>query len=350
MKKRIITWGILTIVILLVVVVLINNKSTLEGRILKDDINAYHVTAERVIFADSYHELNFNATTEAVKDIELLSETQGRVIALHRRTGDKVSVGAIIVKTDDDLAKANYTLAQAAYEKAKMDFQRIENLYKEKNVSLDNLENARLKLKSAEAELITAKKYYDNTSITSPITGIVETNYVEIGSTVSHGTPIANIVDISRLKIIFEAAAEDIVKIHTGETLTVTSSLFPQKTFRGKIVSVGTKANPARNYTVEAEIDNKENLLRAGMYVDVNININGNEKIMVVPKAALIGSIKDPSVYVIENYKAVIKSIQVGVMFGDMIQVVSGLQERDFVITSGQNNIEEGFSVIVKSN
>lgn len=350
MKKRIITWGILTITIMLVAVVLINNKSTLEGRILKDDINAYHVTAERVIFADSYHELNFNATTEAVKDIELLSESQGRVITVHRRTGDEVSVGAIIVKTDDDLAKANYTLAQSAYEKAKMDFQRIENLYKEKNVSLDNLENARLKLKSAEAELITAKKYYDNTSITSPITGIVEANYVEIGSTVSHGTPIANIVDIFRLKIIFEAAAEDIVKIHTGETVTVTSSLFPQKTFRGKITSAASKANAARNYTVEAEIDNKDGLLRAGMFVEVNININGKEKIMVVPKSALIGSIKDPSVYVIENYKAVIKSIQVGVMFGDMIQVVSGLQERDFVITSGQNNIEEGFNVIVKSN
>lgn len=350
MKTKIISWGITTLIIVSIVFILIGNKSELEGRIIKDEVNTFPVEIAEVKKIEPVYTLKYTAVTEAVNDIELVSETQGSVITIHSRTGDIVNKGSIIAKVDDDLARANYQLAQAAYDKAKLDFKRIETLYEENNVSLDNLENTRLRLKSSEAELITAKKYFDNTSIASPISGVVEKRYVNIGSTLAPGSQVANIVDISRLKILFDAAVEDIIKIKEGEKVKITSALYPQKVFVGEITSVGIKANGARTYSVEAEINNNNKILKAGMYVNVELNIKSNEAINVIPRTALVGSIKDPRVYVLENNKAVIKAVKAGEMISNMIHVTAGLTEGETVIISGQNNIEDGDNVIVNSN
>lgn len=350
MKKKIITWGILTLAFLTIVFVLIGNKAELEGKIINDEVNVYPVEATKVKVAKPVYDLKYIAVTEAVSDIELLSETEGRVGIINCDTGDKVKAGNLIAKVDDDLARANYKLAKAVYDKAKLDFKRIEKLYEEKNVSLDNLENTRLKLISSEANLTTAKKYFENTSITSPINGVIEKRYVKVGSTLVSGAHVANIVDISRLKVLFDAAAEDIIKIKEENKVKVTSSLFPQKVFVGKITSIGIKANGARNFSVEAEIENMNKLLKAGLYVDVEMNIASEEAIILIPRSALIGSIKNPKVYVIENSKALKKNIKAGEMINNMIHVTSGLVEGEIVITSGQNNIEDGVNVIVKSN
>jgi membrane fusion protein, multidrug efflux system len=348
MKKKISYLVTILIAVILIVTILVNNKSKLEAGIFKEKNGIHSVAVEPVKFEKLNSNLHYTGVTEAINDIELLSETAGKVEKVFVENGSRVTSNSVIVQIDDQILQANYKLAEAALEKAKLDFSRFEKLLKEGNLSASDLENSRIALKNAEAQYILAKKYLSNTSIQSPINGTVVTRYVNTGSTVAPGTPIANIVNISKLKIKISIPEKDYIKIKPGETALVSCDLYPGKNFEAKVNSVSVKADESHNYSVEMTADNSGNLLSAGMYVHAEFKITTQNTVLSVSRSALLGSIKNPEVFVVSNGKAVKRTITLEGEAGGRLIVQTGLQPGEQIITEGQNNIQEGSGVIIK--
>ncbi|MGD8782157.1 MAG: efflux RND transporter periplasmic adaptor subunit [Ignavibacteria bacterium] len=342
-------WIGIAIAAALIVFILVNNKSKLEAGIMKEKNGIHSVTVESVKPEELISKLDYIGITEAVNDIELISETDGKVEKVFVENGSRVTGNSIIVKVDDQILQANYKLAEAALEKAKLDLSRFEALMKEGNLSASDLENSRISLKNAEAQYVIAKKYLSNASIQSPINGIIVNRYVNIGSTVAPGTPIANIVDISRLKIKTGIPEKDITKIKIGQTASVTCNLYPGKTLEAKVKSISVKADESHNYSVELIIDNPKNILSAGMYVDVKFEYTTQGSVLNIPRVSLTGSIKNPKVYVVQNNKAIQRDILIGDEAGDRLIVLKGISEGEQIITEGQNNLQDGSDVIIKN-
>jgi membrane fusion protein (multidrug efflux system) len=334
---------------LLIVLILAYNKSKLEAGIVKEQNGTHSVTVEEVKLEKVQSKLGYVGMTEAQNDVELISETAGKVEKIFVENGSRVSTNSTIAKVDDQILQANYRLAEASLDKAKLDLSRFESLVKEGNISTSDLENSRIAHKNAEAQFVLAKKYLSNATIQSPINGIVVNRYVNIGSTVVPGTAVANIVDISKLKIKINIPERDIAKIRVSQTAFVTCTLYPDKELQAKVKSISVKADESHNYSVELIIDNFNNTLSAGMYVDASFSFSTSQQVLSIPRISLTGGIKNSKVFVIKNNNALQRNLLIGDEIGDRLIVLEGISEGEQVVTEGQNILQDGSTVIIKN-
>ncbi len=282
-------------------------------------------------------------TVSAAEELMVISETQGKVKMIHKNVGDRVQKNEVIVEVDDETISANALVAEANFEQQTKDIERLQRLEKGNAIPKHDLEQARIGLKKAEAELITVQKALRDTKIKAPISGIINKRLVENGQFISGGMPICEIVNTSKLKIWVKVPEKDIFKLEKGLVVSVTIPAFPGKTFTGKVNSIGEKADNAMKFDAEVIMDNNDGAqhLKAGLFSEVQIPVEASEKILI-EKNAITGSMKNPSVFVVEGDKAVKKEIIINESDEKFVEVVSGLQINDRVVVSGQLNLNDG--------
>ncbi len=288
-------------------------------------------------------QISATGIVSATEELTVLSETQGKVKKICKNVGDPVLKDQVIVEVDDETISANVLVAEANYEQQKKDIERMERLEQGSAIAKHDLEKARIGLKKAEADLITARKALRDTKIKAPISGIVNKRMVENGQFVAGGMPICEIVNTSKLKIWIKIPEKDIFKLKKGQPVNVNIPAFPGKTFSGKINSIGEKADNSMKFDAEVVMDNHdgEQHLKAGLFTEVSIPVEAAQTILV-EKTAIVGSMKNPSVFVVEGDKAVKKDIVTNESDDKFIEVVSGLKKEDRVVVSGQLNLHDG--------
>jgi len=279
----------------------------------------------------------------ATEELVVLSETQGKVKRVYKNVGDHVRKDEVIVEVDDEIIAANVLVAEANFEQQKKDIERMERLEQGSAIAKHDLEKARIGLKKAEADLITARKALRDTKIKAPISGVINKRMVENGQFVAGGMPVCEIVNTSKLKIWIKIPEKDIFKLTKGQPVTVEIPAFPGKIFSGKINSIGEKADQAMKFDAEVVMDNQEGAqrLKAGLFTEVHIPVDAAQTILI-ERTAIVGSMKDPAVFVVEGEKAVKKQIVTNESDERFIEVVSGLKNEDRVVVSGQLNLHDG--------
>lgn len=288
-------------------------------------------------------QITATGTISATEELTVVSETQGKVKKIHKNVGDHVQKNEVIIEIDDETIAANVLVAEANYEQQKKDIERMERLVQGNAISKHDLEQARIGLKKAEADQITSRKALRDTKIKAPISGIINKRLVENGQFVAGGMPICEIVNTSKLKIWVKIPEKDIFKLQKGQSVNVTIQALPGKTFSGKINSIGEKADSNMKFDAEVVMDNQEGAqhLKAGLFTEVSIPVKATEAILI-DKTAIVGSMKSPSVFIVEGDKAVKKDIVINESDDKHIEVVSGLKPGEQVIISGQLNLHDG--------
>jgi len=345
--------GISIAVLAGIVAVLLNNKAKSDAKAAKSQETEKAVSVSVVTVGKTTlsRTLSLIGTITANNDVAIVSETSGRVVAIGAKVGDYKPAGSVIAQVDDELKLANFKSAEVAYEKAKKDLERYEALLKEGGISDAQVESARLNFKSAEAQYIVARRQLQDTRITTPISGIVTERRVDIGSVVSNGMVVANVVDIAKLKVKVNVAEKDVFKLKVGEEVEVTTDVYPNVKFKGVIASISAKGDEAHTYPVEITLNNsKEYPLKAGMFGRVHFTSLGERQTLAIPREALLGSVRSARVFVAENGVARLRPITVGQEVGKMLEVLEGLQEGELVIVSGQNNLRDGYAINVINN
>ncbi len=339
---------ILALVLGAMVFVLLRNKARNQASIAAriDVVPTVTVTPARRGQIDE--NLSLVGNVAANRDVMVVSETVGRVTAVRAEVGDNVSSGTMLVQVDDELKLAAFKTAEVNYEKAQKDLRRYEALYKSNTVTDTEIESARLACKAAEAQFISARRQFQDTRITAPIAGVVTSRLVEQGSMVQPGMPIANVVDIATLKVTLHVAESDVFKLKPGQAVTASTDIYPGVAFAGVIRTVSDKADDSHTYRVEIGMDNSAaHPLKAGMFVRVTFPAVSKRNALIIPRACLVGSRRDPQVYVVEAGKARLRAITVGAEIGLEVEVLSGLGEGESVVSNGQNNISDNSAVTV---
>ncbi len=306
------------------------------------------VTAAKKNIMDSFSQVG---TIVANNDVTVLSETSGRVVKVDVEVGDYKKAGSVLVEVDSELREAAYKAAAVTYEKAKKDLDRYEELYKEKSISDSQIEQARWACQSAESQYIVAKRQLNDTKITTPISGVVTARYVNIGTMVMgapQSTAIANVVDISRLKVKINVAEKDVFRLKVGEKVNVATDVFPSEVFTGSIFSISSQGDEGHTYPVEVILNNPNRQLKSGMFGRVTFTPKSSGNVIVIPREAIVGSIKNATVYVIVNNAAKLRPVVVGKEVGTDIEILSGLQEGEQVVVNGQNNLSDNAPVIIR--
>ena len=341
-----------TIIVFLAIIigVLEYNKSKAEQAIVKQTFvqNAIPVTIAEAEITDLSNSLTLVGTIMAGSDVNIVAEAGGRILQLHANPGQYKSAGSVIAELDSELRRASVMNAQAAYEKAKMDYDRMEKMFKEGVVNAMQMDQARYGFQAAEAQLIMSKRQLRDTKVTTPISGIINARMVDQGATVAINAVIANIVDISTLKVKVNVSEKDAFALKNGDKVIVTTDVYLGVEFSGQVASIAPKADEAHTYPIEIRMSNsKQYPLKAGMFGKVSFTSIEKSDALIIPRSALIGSIKNPKVFVIKDGKAELRDVQTGADAGIKLEIISGLQAGESIVTNGQNNLRPGSKVTI---
>jgi len=348
MKKKTTYYIIAFIVLAAVTVLLLRNRAKLAAGSSGIKLSAFPVTVTTAQLMPLSDELTYTGTITANNDVAIVAETSGRVTALRARVGDVKQAGAVLIEVDSELAAANCTAAEMAYEKAKRDLERNENLLKNNSIAQSQYEAVRLNYRAAEAQYIAARRALQNTKITTPISGTVTSCAVDTGAMVQRDKIVANVVDIATLKVKINIPEEDVFKLVVGDTALVTTDVYPGVTFNGIIYTIGAKADEAHTYPVEVTLANDDNNpLKANMFGRVTFTSLSSTAVLVLPRATLIGSVIHPQVFVVNGTTARLRNITIGECAGLNIEVRDGLTLQDTVVVNGQYNLRDGAEVMI---
>ncbi len=344
--RRVKAIGIGVLVLGTIVTILLYNKTQMQAKSKTTVITSYPVSVANVTKSQLSETLSLVGTIAANSDVAIVSETQGRVVAINANVGDFKSSGAMLVQIDDELKKAEFIKAEVNYERAKKDAERFKSLREERAATEWQKENAWQAFKVAEAQYVRSRKEYRDTKISTPIAGIVTSRPVDVGTMVQPGMVVANVVDISKLKVRLNVAEQDAFKLKAGDPVEITTDVYPGVKFAGRIASISAKADESHTYPVEITLPNsKDHPLRAGMFGRVNFVSMTRTETLAIPREALVGSVKNPQVFVIENGMAKRRDLVVGDLIGSKIAVLQGLREGETVVVSGQNNLKDSVTV-----
>lgn len=208
--------------------------------------------------------------------------------------------------------------------------------------------NNRAKINQAKAKVDTAKVMQGYTTITSPLTGIVQERNVDPGVVVQPTMGIVKIGNYDRVRLQANVAQSDAVNINPGATVvaTVPGSNIPP--IKGKITSIFPQANSqTRTVTVEAVIDNPDGQLLSGKFLEMKIVTARKPNAINVPQAAVVEFQDQPSVWVVEGDTVIAQPVTLGMSTGDRVEVIGGLESGQAVVTSGQNRLVENAPVAV---
>ncbi|HBE80609.1 MAG TPA: hypothetical protein DDW65_22915 [Firmicutes bacterium] len=347
MKKIIVLVGIIAI-FGLIIFTLFNNRAQMQQSARKRPTVAFPVTVAAVSQQNYNEQISQAGLLVANSDVAIVSQLQGQATAIMVHEGSYVSAGSPITKLEDQVPEANFLSAQTSYQNAQKDWKRSSALHKDGLISDAELESARLTYKSAEAQFVSAQKQYHNSMITSPITGIITSVPISVGTMVNQGMIVANVVDISQLKVMLNVGEQDAFKLKPGDQAVIETDVYPGIKFYGKVENISAKGDELHTYPVKIVIpNNKQYPLKSGMFGHVSINL-GNQIALSIPRDALLGSVQNAQVFVVENEKAKLQNIQVGSEIGTNIAILNGLEEGQKVVTSGQYNLKDNSMVSVE--
>lgn len=306
------------------------------------------VTTYRVARTAVSRDFTSNGVAQAKSELNFVSEVTGRVVAVMVDKGSRVSKGTPLLRIDADLLKADYKAALATYESLKKDEERFTRSNEAGGVSSQQLDNIRTQLVAAESRLAVSKWKLDNAVVKAPISGTINNRFVEPGSLIAPNAPLFEIVDDSHVKVTCNVPEQRVRLLTVGQPVTATESgTAAGESFTGVIKSIGVKTDRGLNYPVEVLFDANPNL-HAGMYLKVLFTDQQAADGLLIPRKAVVGSVMAANVYVAQNGHAVRREVQLGDMFGDKIEILSGLQEGEEIIVAGLMNIGDGSAITVK--
>ncbi|TAK06548.1 MAG: efflux RND transporter periplasmic adaptor subunit [Candidatus Manganitrophaceae bacterium] len=347
MKKLAVTAAIV-LALGAIIAVLLGNKAEIDARAKNDAPSAFPVSTLAVGKQKMTERLSLVGTVTANNDVAVVSETQGRITAVLAQIGDHKQAGEILIHIDDELKQANLASAEVHYQKAKKDLDRFETLHHEGIVPDAQLESARQAFTAAEAQYIVARRQLRDTQVTTPISGVITARPVDVGTMVTPGTVVANVVDLAVLKVRLNVAERDAFRLKVGDPVKIATQIYPGAAFEGRIKSISAKADEAHTYPVEITLPNsKIRPLKAGMFARVSFISIPQEEVLALPREALVGSIRKPQVYVVENGLAALRDIVIGADSGTVLEVREGLTEGETVVVAGQNNLKDKVPVTV---
>lgn len=325
---------------------LIDNKQTVQDNVYRrDPERSVLVQADTASLQSLNRSYTYTGTFHPIREVMVIPQIHGEVTGVYFKEGDIVRDGARLVQIDDELLQAQLASAETSYEIARRNFERNEKAASGGGISPIQLDGYRLTFKNAEANLKQLRKQIEMSQLKAPFNGTMTFRDVEIGSVVGNN-PVARITDLSLLKLEIAVPEKEIGLFRVGDTLEVGTQAFPGLRFEATVDYVAKRADDAHNYAVKMLVkNNRAEALKAGMYGAATLRTTLNQSGIVIPRSALLGSVKDPQVFLIENEVAMLRSVTTGAGSGDRVEVVDGIRAGDIVVTGGQINLSAGTKV-----
>lgn len=349
MKKAI--YIITTLVITgLLVAWLSSNKKKAEEKVYHfDKQEAILIPVDTASLRDISVENSYTGTFEPFREGKVMGESQGKIIRMDAEPGDFLKKGEVVAQLDDELLRLQLEAVNVQIEGLERDLDRYTVLVKADAVQGIQVEKTQLALDAARIQAKTIREQIGRTTITAPFPGVVTQKFTELGTVISPPVPIIQLTDISRLKMTLNIPESDLKFFRLNQKVNVTASIYPDDYLPGKVIMIGSRGDFSHNYPVQILVENRpDNLIKAGMFGSVKIATVNDELLPSITRRALVGSSVSPQVYVIENGRAILREVTVGLQNDQYASIISGLETGEIVAAGGFINLKDGTPVKVR--
>lgn len=342
--------------VLLFVVNSCENNNGKEFNVDQSNNPSKAIPVEAMVLNEKIIEQRFSLTGVLVpqNSVDIIAEVSGKIISINKNLGDFIEANQTLAAIDDVIPKSNFEQAEAQVLSSENNFKILKTnlesdklLYENGDISKLQYENSVLGVKNAEAQYLSAvallsvaKKNYDDTKIKSPISGFISRKNINIGTMVTTGTPVYRIVDLSKMKMEVSVPQEIINKVKIGDKAIITISALDNKTFDGIVKRISPEADKTTGaFMIEVLIDNKSNLIKAGMTAKLELLLTTQVKTLAIPHYSLVLKNDENYVYKISKGIAKLTAIKIGESMGENIIVKNGLYPKDTIVVVGMNNL-----------
>jgi multidrug efflux system membrane fusion protein len=312
-----------------------------------------------VVVQDVVYEIKAVGSLEAEEMVQVTAEVEGAVSEVRFHEGDRVGPTTVLARIDPDRyrvaaqqADANFKKAQADAARSAADLARRESLAKENLVAVEELnrargENERLVAESASAAASReiAQQNLRRSEVRPARGGVINSRNVETGAFVKTGTVLATLADLSRLRLRFKVSEAESLRAQVGQEVAFKVQALGNATFNARIYHVSGVADPAtRQVEVMAWVKNP-GVLKPGFFAEVALATESHKDAMVVPESAVQASERGFVAYVVENGKARLTPVSIGLRSKIGVEILSGLTPGQTVVVEGSDRLADGLAV-----
>ena len=285
-------------------------------------------------------------TLKSNESIIVRPEVEGVIKQVNFKSGASVSKGDILFVLEDGVYRAMKKEAQAKVELWKGKYERAKILYERKAGTLREQEESFAQLKMAEADLDKVNRQLKKTTIRAPFNGVVGFKAISPGAYVRPGEDLVTLDDLDPMNIEFRLGENMIDKLEVGKVVQVEIDGFPDNVFEATIEAIDTNVDPmGHSIRVRAQLSNKEELFKPGLFGKVKLLVSAHEDVIMVPESAVESRGNQDYVYRVEDGKALQTFVKTGGRNGEKIEILAGLEPGQTVIVAGQMKVQDKWPV-----
>lgn len=327
---------------------------------------------------DLHERVELTGTILPAREVTLAARVDGNVTAFPFDLGQSVEENATIAEFEDGHLQLALSAAQAVVEGAKVQLKisqaRLEypekileytrNMEKKGFTTLLNLDQTKTGLQIAQAEVELAKfrleearkaqqqsqLNIDRTKVSTPFRGLIAERFVGPDEFVRTGEPLVRIVEISSVIAEVRVVERDYARLATGQSAKVRVDALSGEIFTGEVIRVAPVLDvETRTAAVHVHIKNPQTRLKPGMHSRVSVTIKASPAAPALPVASLVEVNGEAAVFVLTGDPTVTeqRSVEVGLVTNDYVEILSGVSPDDRVVTLGSHVVKDGQEVQV---
>jgi membrane fusion protein (multidrug efflux system) len=308
------------------------------------------VTAMRIAQAEFRDEILALGTAEARQSVTINAKVTETVRAVNFRDGQPVKSGDILVELTNAEQSAQLAEARAELQEANQTLERVQGLIQRGAATQSRLDQAQAARNTAQARVEGIAARMSDRLIRAAFDGVVGFRSVSPGSTVSPGTVITTLDDVSTVKVDFSVPERFLSALAEGQTIQARSDAYDDRVFEGAVTAINPRIDPVtRTVTVRAEIPNADAALRPGMLMTVRLQ-KDKRIALAAPERSVYGRADAHYVYKLtQDGKAMETPVEIGVRTPGKIEILSGLTAGDRIVVDGVTRLRSGATVNILS-
>jgi len=294
----------------------------------------------------------------AVHQVTINPEVGGRATKIFFEPGTTVKAGDPLVQLNDEPERGDLASYQAQARWAETTLQRSSQLAQRQFEARETVDQKQSELDRARAMISKTEALIAQKLIRAPFSGQLGMRQIEVGQYLTPGAPIVTLTDLSMLYVNFTLPSQMRPQVVVGQHVNVTADAFPGRTFTAKISTIEPQVSAdTRTMTVQATMQNPDNELLPGMFVNAAVVLPSQPDAMVLPETAVDYTLYGDSVYAIREdgkdanghpiLKAVRTSVKTGARFGGKVVILHGLEPGERVVAAGQIKVQNSAQVAI---
>jgi membrane fusion protein, multidrug efflux system len=270
-------------------------------------------------------------------------EIAGRIAEIAFREGERVAKGAVLIRLDDSVQKADLERAKANLVLSKSKFDRATDLRDKGFISSQARDEAENSFKVAQADTELAAARLAKTEIRAPFSGTLGLRAVSIGDYVKEGQDIVNLEATDPLKVDFRVPEVFIAKVRPGQSLQIQLDSLPDRTWPGQILAINPLIDAnGRSIVIRAQVSNRDGKLSPGMFARVRLITSDLRDSLLIPEESIFPVGDDKFVYKVVDGRAQRQRVELGQRSESKVEIVGGLTKEDLIVTAGVVKLRDG--------